>query len=60
MEKSIKKLIERDTPKETFTRDGWFICPSCGEILNYGEFCRFCGQRISYKKWEDDVNGRKR
>ena len=51
MEKSIKELIKRDTPAEVYTKNGWFICPSCNEITGGGDFCRFCGQRLSYNKW---------
>ena len=51
MEKSIKELIERDTPKEVYTEKGWFRCPSCHEIVSVNEFCRFCGQRLSYNKY---------
>ena len=56
---ALKKQVPMEPDEENSERDGWAVCPSCGEYITHPDchevtYCRYCGQAIKWEDEEDD------
>lgn len=48
---TIRLYSEKEEPKLTILKDGYSLCPSCGQIIKQGNRCLYCGQVVKYKNY---------